>query len=79
MHQIRFDFLNTQAVSALARNQPAPAEGSDAFSQILDQQIATAKDAAAQQAQDNSRTTEDWRRPAEAARHGAKQRVTEKS
>ena len=66
MDQIRFDFLNTQAITA-RNQQPAHADGADAFAQILDQQLAKAKDAALQQrSQDSSRPVEDWRRPADA-------------
>ena len=41
MDQIRFDFLSSQAITALNRNVPTPSDPSDAFSQVLDQQLKT--------------------------------------
>jgi flagellar hook-length control protein FliK len=66
MDQIRFDFLNTQPVTALNRSLPATTDKADAFSQILDQQLAKARNADAQQQSDAAaRNTDDRQRPAD--------------
>jgi flagellar hook-length control protein FliK len=64
MDQIRFDFFNSQAVTALSRNAPTPGDPPDAFSQVLDQELKTADDTA-QQGQETPQPRSSPRRSAD--------------
>jgi flagellar hook-length control protein FliK len=68
MDQIRFDFFSTQAIGAPSRTLPAPAPASDdAFSQVLDRQMARARDTSPSPSPDSSRGADGWRRSADDA------------